>query len=160
PWLVRAWGADIAPGKLRDQHRGTALGQKQERQAGGDRWPVVEALSLAAPRAVLLLDADQVFAADAIPVFLPEEPSPSQPAGSLDAVQAVERVNEGSSFLADVVGEDVADPDQSMADGRGVVVPPATRVDALVIQAAFLGDVLAGDEHVAQAGGGHGQRGR
>src|SRR5260370_20880097 len=88
-----------------------------------------------------------------------KEASPGQPPGSFDAVQAVEGVHEGAPRLADVVGKGVANPGQGIPHGCGVVVAAAARVDALVVQLAFLRDVLTGDEQVAQAGGGHGPRG-
>src|SRR5262249_4668032 len=89
--VVPAAVGRVAVGPLRDQDWRAPPRPEQEGDARGV-CGAAAAGRAATPRAVLVLDGDEVLTAQAIPVVFAEEALARQPARALDAVQGVERV--------------------------------------------------------------------
>src|SRR5262245_53737684 len=77
----------VSPGKLADQDRCAALAHEQESEGGPAHNAAVEAA--ARPRTIVLLFADEIFAALAIPVAIGHETLAGQSARAFDAVNVV-----------------------------------------------------------------------
>ena len=148
----------VVVSELGEQHGGTALGQEQERKAGGNDGVAIELVAGVLPGAVGFLDVDKIGAADAIPVLAAEVALAGEPAGALDAVHQVkERGSQSDSISAEGRREMIADPIQAGGDGFIILVDAAILGGAVVAEHLLaLGQVHAGNDQAADASRGHG----
>ena len=149
-----------AVGELADQDRRAALGQKQQREAGGDDRRQCVAVARAGPRAIFLLLSDDELAAFAIPVVPGEEALAREPAGPLDAVSVVKEIARSRKLKARAAvppaRRAIRAPSRSLRSRRRCRTADRLPSDANLPPARV--QFQAGDVQAAQAGDGHRQR--
>src|SRR5208337_3784874 len=148
----------VSPGpvaELVDQDRRAALGQKQKREAGGDRPVSLDQRALPEARKLILL-VNQLFGPQAIPVVLAEETQAAQPAGPFEAIKIVELPLLAVPVVLtdlEVVGQPV---DPALEAGIGpplaAVIDQLSMEGLLALEAFQTGDDQAGNPRAGHAG--------